>query len=265
MTNPTNVGFCLCEMIIMTTPIFIINLEKSTERKQFILSQFSKLNQSLATPISFEFFTAINGKENPDFYLFKKYNARKHFQRKGYQLTLSQLGCFASHYLLWEKCVELNQSVIVLEDDAIIHPEFAQVYSFISSSENTFEFFWLSPPSPAKRNQSSKLIYSLKDNKHSIYQYYKSWANATGYYITPQAAQKFLKQCKEWIYEVDTTMERYWENKVDVLGLRPFCIEPDFSKESNISVKRGKRNLFIRIRREYYQFKDRVKGFLYRV
>ena len=27
--------------------------------------------------------------------------------------------CFASHYLLWEKCVELNEPILILEHDAI--------------------------------------------------------------------------------------------------------------------------------------------------
>ncbi|NBI12872.1 glycosyl transferase [[Haemophilus] felis] len=248
----------------MPTPIFVINLAKSTERKEFIFSQFYQLNQPLANPISFEFFIAVNGKENPDFYLFQKYNAKKHFQRKCNQLNLSQLGCFASHYLLWEKCVELDQGIIVLEDDAIIHPEFSDVYQFISSAENQFEFFWLSPPSPDKRNQTGKKIYLLPNNTHAIYQFYKSWANATGYYITPKAAKKLLKQCEEWIYEVDTTMERYWENKIALLGMQPSCVEPDFSKESNIPIERANKTLFVKIRREIYQFKDLVQKLVYR-
>lgn len=243
----------------MTTPIFIINLEKSTDRKAFITQQFEQLNHS----IPFEFFPAVYGKENPDFYLFKKYNQEKHFQRKGNQLTLAQLGCFASHYLLWEKCIALDQGIIVLEDDAIIHSEFTDVYQFISSKENQFEFFWLSPPAPAKRNQSSKLIYSLPDQKHSIHQYYKSWANTTGYYITPKAAKKLLTQCEEWIYEVDTTMERYWENKLDYLALMPFCLEPDLSQESNIPINRVQKKLTVKIKREYYNMKDRLNRFIF--
>ena len=122
-----------------STPIFIINLAKSIERKQFIIGQFEQLNKNLATPISYHFFEAINGKENPDFYLFKKYNKAKHFQRKGKELSLAQLGCWASHYLLWEKCVELNQSIIILEDDAILKENFLEVYNFLSSSQNEFE------------------------------------------------------------------------------------------------------------------------------
>lgn len=33
-------------------------------------------------------------------------------------MTPGELGCFASHYLLWEKCLELNEPIVVIEDDA---------------------------------------------------------------------------------------------------------------------------------------------------
>jgi len=29
-------------------------------------------------------------------------------------------GCFLSHYMLWNRCIELNQPIIILEDDAIV-------------------------------------------------------------------------------------------------------------------------------------------------
>lgn len=249
----------------MSTPSFVINLAKSHARKQFIQSQFSTLNQSLATPIAFTFFPAVDGKANPDFYLFKKYNAKKHFQRKGNQLTLAQLGCFASHYLLWEQCVALDQGIIVLEDDAILHPEFIDAYQFITSRDNHFEFFWLSPPAPAKRKQRSQLVFSLPNSQIALYRFYKSWANATGYYLTPQAAKKLLTQCEEWIYEVDTTMERYWENRLDFLGLMPFCLEPDLSQESNIPIPKAKKNIITKIRRECHNFKDNFNRYLFKI
>lgn len=248
-----------------STPIFIINLPKSVERQAFITEQFNHINQQHNQTISYQFFEAINGKENPDFYLFKKYNKEKRFARKGNEMNLSQLGCFASHYLLWEKCVELNQGIIVLEDDAIIHPEFASAYSFISSDKNQFEFFWLSPPAPVRRTQKGKVIYHLDDKIHSISEFYKEWANATGYYINPVAAKKLLNYTSEWVYDLDISMDRYWENKLKYYALVPACVEPDFSKESNIPVNKGNKNrtFFVKIKREYYKLMDNIRKFIF--
>lgn len=242
----------------MNTPIFVINLEKSISRKKFIIEQFEKLEKEYSVSFNYQFFLAINGKENPDFYLFKKYNEQKRFQRKGNTLNLSQLGCFASHYLLWEKCIELNQGIIILEDDAILHYNFPEVYKFTSLKDNIFEFFWLSPPVSARKNQNGDKLYTFSEN-YSIYKFYGPWNNTTGYYITPNAAKKLLGYCKEWIYEVDITMERYWENKIEYLSLLPFCIEPDLNFESNIIMNKGKpnRTMSIRIRREFYKMLDK--------
>lgn len=239
--------------------IYIINLEKSIDRRDFISKQFNNLPRK----IDYQFFKAVYGKEEPNHPLFLKYNEKKRFERKGHYMSLSQLGCFASHYLLWQKCIELNKGIIVLEDDAIIHSNFLEALEFISSDKNHFEFLWLSPPAPAKRNQKGKMIYSL--DKIEITRYKEGWGNATGYFITPKSAKKLLDYCEEWILDVDIMMERYWENKVDYLALSPFCVEPDLSKESNIPVdkKQGKRSLIVKIKRELYKVQDTIKKFKY--
>lgn len=248
--------------MLKKSPIFVINLEKSFERREFICEQFKSFPD-----IKYQFFKAINGKENPDYPLFAKYNEKERFKRKGNKMNLSQLGCWASHYHLWEKCVELDQPIIVLEDDAILHSHFAEVYQFINATENTFEFFWLSPPAPKARGQKGKTILNIENSQCKVERFYKGWGNTTGYFITPQAAKKLLIYTKEWIYEVDITMERYWENKLDFLAITPFCLEPDLSKESNIPVDKGKssRTLMIKLRREYFKFKDNLNRFIFNI
>lgn len=243
-------------------PIFIINMKTSVDRKTFIQHQFDSLMQHHpAVHIDYQFFEAINGKENPDFPLFKKHNAKKRFERKGSVSTLGQLGCFASHYLLWEKCVALNAPIIVLEDDAILHQNFLSAYQFLCQGANQFEFLWLSPPSPAKRNQPEKPIYAIPNSDNYVAQFYGQWSNTTGYYLTPKAAKKFLAQSQEWIFDVDITMERYWENDVSYLALKPFCLEPNFELESNVPIDKGRANrtLLIRLKREYYKIQDKIK------
>ena len=49
----------------MRVPIYIINLEKSTDRKAYMQAQFDRLFLD-NTEQAIHFFKAINGKENPD-------------------------------------------------------------------------------------------------------------------------------------------------------------------------------------------------------
>lgn len=46
---------------------------------------------------------------------------------------------------MWQKCVESDSPIIVLEDDAKFKDNFLDVLDFINSEKNTFEFFWLQP------------------------------------------------------------------------------------------------------------------------
>lgn len=241
-------------------PIFVINLEKSQERREFIRQQFNAFPD-----IEYQFFKAVDGKKNQEYPLFRKYNKHERLKRKGNVMSLSQLGCWASHYHLWEKCIELNQSLIILEDDAIIHSHFSEVYNFICSEDNTFEFFWLSPPASRLRFQKGKEIFKIIDSICKVEKFYKDWGNTTGYFITPKSAKKLLNTSHEWIYEVDITMGRYWESDLDYLAISPFSIEPNLAIVSNIFVDKGKshRTLTIKIRREFYKLKDIFNKFFY--
>ena len=39
-------------------------------------------------------------------------------------LTKGEVGCFMSHWHIWNKCIEKNEAILVLEDDAIITDKF---------------------------------------------------------------------------------------------------------------------------------------------
>ena len=63
-------------------PIYIINLEKSTDRKAYMQVQFDRLFLD-NTEQDIHFFKAINGKENPNHPLFQRYNEKKRLNGKG--------------------------------------------------------------------------------------------------------------------------------------------------------------------------------------
>lgn len=246
-------------------PIFIINLEESVDRKNSIIKQLENITtlyNKVGAVVDYQFFPAVNGNKQPNFYLFDKYNKQKRYWIKGHYATLSQLGCFASHYLLWEKCIKLNQPIIILEDDIVLEKNFIDVYNFCLSESNIYEFFWLSPPSKPKHSEKSKELYKDKDSSFCINRYYNSWDNTNGYFLSPSAAKKLLLYCQEWVYDVDISMNRYWENKIQYLAVYPPCIKLSaFAQESTIPIQKEKKNrtFFIRCRREFFNSVDLIK------
>lgn len=241
--------------------IFIISLEHALERQTAIDEQFKAFPE-----LSYQFFPAVNGKAQPNHPLFAHYCDTKRIKLRAKSLSNSQLGCFASHYLLWQKCVELNQPIIVLEDDAEIQPHFASVYRDLIEKEHAFEFLWLNAP-PQKFKQAGKHIANLS-NSHCQVQYFTLgfsgiWMGTFGYFITPQAAQKLLQHNETWLYEVDTAMARYWENKIAPLALTPACVSTDFENESHIEFIKTKISLMAKIKREIHRFSDQIHKFIY--
>lgn len=235
------------------TMIFVISLTKSIERRKSIEAQFAPFGDQ----IDYQFFDAINGNENPDHPLFKRYQNEKRLARKGYPLSRSQLGCFASHYLLWQQCVALNQPIIILEDDAQLQPNFLEAYQFCGSKQNQFEFFWLFP---SFKQPQGKLFFQSGNIR--LMRFYKGFSSATGYFLSPKAAQKLLSYCAtEWIYEVDNTMDRFYEHQLDFLGLEPACIKANEDFESNMEIIRHKRkhSFKVKLQQEFYKLKDNIK------
>ncbi|OBX11186.1 glycosyl transferase [Gallibacterium salpingitidis] len=232
-------------------PIYVIHIESAIERANSIQEQFKKLK------LSFNFFPAINAKQYPNHPLFTHYNAQKHFWRKGRNLSIGELGCFASHYSLWKKCTELNTPIIILEDDVIILDNFKQFYENANKFVEKYPFIWLH-----KNYRPSKKILINTINNISIVKFYKDYFCAMGYIITPEAAKQLLNYCEEWIYPVDDQMARFYENKIENFAIEPPCIDKSNNMDSLIGdACRTNKNLslYSKLRREYFNLKDRIK------
>ncbi|KGQ70775.1 glycosyl transferase [Chelonobacter oris] len=238
----------------MTIPIYVINLESSKDRAQSIARQFRQLD------IDYHLFPAING--NQPHPLFKKYNAEKHFFIKGRTLSKGELGCFASHYLLWEKCVQHNNPIIILEDDAYLTKYFNAFYIQADEISTSYDFIWLH-----KSSRGGKHIQCGKVGQFSIEKYFKDYICATGYLISPKAAKKFLEAMDEWLYPVDDSMARFYENGVENLAISPACISDSNIASTIGEDNRGKQGksltLISKLRREYFNLKARFNRFMH--
>lgn len=88
--------------------IFVISLKKSKRR-----AEFDKLNKGT---INYTYFDAIDGNH---------VNINETILKKGTMGYLKRaIGCALSHLSLWEKCIELNKPIVIMEDDAFVSYEF---------------------------------------------------------------------------------------------------------------------------------------------
>lgn len=105
---------------------FIINLERSLDRKEYMQRQNQKLfekNPSLKNKLEFIFFKAVDAK-NKEYLEFKQHFPWWASWVLGRELSDGEKACFASHYKLWQECIKLDKPIIILEDDVEFSDEF---------------------------------------------------------------------------------------------------------------------------------------------
>lgn len=92
------------EINFKDVPIYVISLAESTDRQEYIKKQLKDY--------SFEIVNAVNGRMIDE-------NSIPSYIRKG-TLNAGQIGCFMSHFNLWERILESNNKLpsVILEDDA---------------------------------------------------------------------------------------------------------------------------------------------------
>ena len=88
--------------------IYVISLDRAVERRSRVESVLS------ARGIPFEFFSAVNGFEGLPERLQALPDDQHRIRFRSRPLTPEEKGCYASHYLLWEKCVELDEPILIL-------------------------------------------------------------------------------------------------------------------------------------------------------
>ncbi|GAA9228117.1 glycosyltransferase family 25 protein [Helicobacter pylori] len=112
--------------------VYIISLKESQRRldtEKLVLES----NEKFKGHCVFQIFDAISPKHQ-DFEKFVQelYDAQSMLKSDwfhsyvGAGLTLPELGCYLSHYLLWKECVKTNQPVVILEDDVTLESNFMQ-------------------------------------------------------------------------------------------------------------------------------------------
>ena len=92
--------------------IFVISLESSSERKVTFDNYNSKY-------IKYTYYNAVDGKN------ININNLDASILKKGSQnYSNGAIGCALSHLQLWDKCIELNKPIVIMEDDAIVSRDY---------------------------------------------------------------------------------------------------------------------------------------------
>lgn len=187
-------------------PLYVVNLAGSAERRE------SMRRQADALGLQLRFFEAVNGRQPHP--LFAHVNADKRLARKGRPFRPGEIGCWASHYLLWQQCVDSKRPMIVLEDDIVIEADFSRLLQALPGLPAEIGYFRLHASDDASREW-------LRFGDQALHRYWQSPMRTLGYYLAPSAAERFLSHAQEWTLPVDDYMDLAWLHGVECLGVKP--------------------------------------------
>uniref|UniRef100_UPI00333EF3E4 glycosyltransferase family 25 protein n=1 Tax=Castellaniella defragrans TaxID=75697 RepID=UPI00333EF3E4 len=236
-------------------PIRIINLPARADRRAQVAAQMAPLGD-----YPYSFFPAVHGIQQPDHPLFRHYDpaARQRVKGRDNPLKPSQLGCFASHYLLWQECVASGTPLIVVEDDAILRPNFGSFLAQAPTIAQHWPLVWLHGNDKPGHDPS---IAVERAGPFVLRKKLKSHFRTVAYLITPEGASALLRHSQTWIYPVDDTMIRFYEHGVESIALQPACVTHDDDSESDITGPdtRTRRSWGDKLRREAFKLRDNLR------
>jgi len=235
---------------------FVISLKKSIERRQRIQDSLASIG------IEFTFFDAIDGSQD-SFLHSDKAAPKKTTRRFGYNLENGEIACYASHYLMWEKCIELNQAILVLEDNGTFTEQFKNCFHLFDQISEKYDFIKLGGTHHTNKKTVKRYLIEKISPDISLIRYGKRNAGTVGYLITPKAAEYFLKNSNEFLEPVDNFMEKPWRHSI-----KAYCFQPNLLiREPSVipSVigsnrkNKGKIRLIHRLSKEAYKAYEKIQ------
>lgn len=192
-------------------PIYVINLQRATERRDYIQQHFADLG------LEYEFFDAISSTQShPWFARFAPEKARR-YRRCG--ISRSEMACFISHAMLWLRCLELQAPILVCEDDVVIDSKLLAIWPDLTALVERYGFIKLSALVPRGRGHYRVLE---QVGSYKLVEWQRDQSSAIAYLIAPDAARVLLEQAHHICFPVDNYMSLVWFHGVRHISLFPF-------------------------------------------
>jgi glycosyl transferase family 25 len=170
--------------------VLVINLDSASTRMEFQCNQLNQLG------LNFERLSAYQIKDNTN-EIYVKYHAT--WQRP---LSISEVSCFFSHKTAWDKVIEADSPMLILEDDALLTECVTSLLGKLDNLKNV-DYINLETRGNNKKKQLAK-----KATQHfgdiEMIRLYQGRSGAAGYVIWPSGAKKLIaKMQKEGIAIAD--------------------------------------------------------------
>ncbi|SHO54333.1 glycosyltransferase family 25 protein [Vibrio quintilis] len=188
--------------------VVAISLKDSHDRRAYM--------SAILNHIPFTFFDAENVKTDPHHFIFSLYSREKVKRKKGYELTIPELGCFASHISLWKQCVEDNEPYLILEDNIELAGDLSAQLENIESLVSQYGIVKLGNIFERKYITVCKI-----DETYNLISNLKGACGTSAYAITPAVASLYLNKVNGFFEPVDDFMDNEWRTGQIIYSYSP--------------------------------------------
>lgn len=109
------------------------------------------------------------------------------------------MGCFHSHFRLWQHCVNINQPILIFEDDVIFERGWVPVkwddVLLVATGKSVYKDDWY-----------AEKLYNPVGEPEAVPLNRKVMPGAVGYGLTPQGASKLTEFYKNYFLPADNSM-----------------------------------------------------------
>jgi glycosyl transferase, family 25 len=230
------------------TAIKVISLTSSADRREAFAKQASD------NRLDWSFFPACTGLAEP-----LKYDERAAIRRCGRLLSPSEIGCYASHFKLWEWLATSDcDQAIIFEDDILVDWRTIEQLALNDFAELGIDILRLYITHPFHSKIARYRLFS--PHTHLVRPLGMTFG-AQGYLLTKRGARELLSNYSVAAAPVDWVLSRYWEHR-----LPTYCIFPspliELAGRSTIGDKRHavpQRSVADRIARFGWRIRDRAE------
>ena len=214
-------------------PVFVINLDKSTERMAKISERLNQLG------ISYERIPGVYGADLSQQELEVNYDPKLNAKKYRRELPCGEIGCYMSHIKAWRMIVDRGLScAIILEDDITIEEELKTIAKRLAGATDKFDIvkFFCSKKKP--KIVSSNAI----GPDHRLCRFKKVLSGNQGQLITYNGAVKLLSAYERFGRPVDVDIQHWWESGINVLGIFPSVVKRIEHASSDIDTQDTRKN-----------------------
>ncbi|MGB5579253.1 MAG: glycosyltransferase family 25 protein [Woeseia sp.] len=188
--------------------IFVISLPESVERRARIERQLA------GQDVPFSFYDAINLQSDRNHY-FHHCDEAQFLLNTGRTPTAGELGCFASHLMLWRTCRLLDEPILILEDDAELAADFKEALPFLKHHIRRFGFIRL------QQNKKGSKHCIVRQHGRQIDFCSRYSHGSLSYALSPAVADAFIERSSVFQAPVDIFIKRYWQHGQPLFTLSP--------------------------------------------